>query len=175
MADEGAAGCRSGVLSLGVYDCCPVGLRTAGGVRLRQPDGSGETAADPPEKRLSCRRLLSYRRAGGVQVHRLPHRRRGASALCAAGHQLFHLPANLVPPGGVHRRLCGNPCAGGVSDLQLLLPYGVLRPHSEAAGFLSAAAGGVPPAPGHGGGAVRAGAGPCQEGAAGRQSGGSCE
>lgn len=51
----------------------------------------------------SCRRLLSHRRAGCVQVHWLFHRRRGTDALRALGYQLFHLPADLVSSGGLCR------------------------------------------------------------------------
>ena len=46
--------------------------------------------------RRQRRRLLSCRGAGNFQVHRFSHRRRSADAVCAAGHQLFHLSADLV-------------------------------------------------------------------------------
>lgn len=39
---------------------------------------------------------LAHRRIGGIQIHRLLHRRGGLSRLGAAGTELFHLPAALA-------------------------------------------------------------------------------
>ena len=63
-------------------------------------DGPGRRRP-PPDAGPGLR--LPHRRAGGLQVHGVPHRRRGGGGLGAPGPELLHLPAAVAAEGGLYR------------------------------------------------------------------------
>ena len=82
------------------------------------PDGP--VRRPPPDTGSGLR--LSHRRAGGLQVHGVPHRRRGGGGLGAPGAELFHLPAAVAAEGGLYRGI--RPRRRGIR----LLLYGLFFP-----------------------------------------------